>query len=468
MGFWELAMTVAFLSTALTLSVLPGPHAHVRADHPELEAVASAAVERGAERPPAPAAPPAPNPGDETQLGDPAVERAALGEAVAGRGGPAAEDQGRLKLLTYNVAGLLDPISKSTPSRNHLLISPRLNSYDLVLVQEGFHYFGRLSGAAAHQYRLKPKADPRPVLEGDGLGRFSNFPLRRTERQRWDRCSGVFSLFNDCLAAKGFEVSEAEVGPGVWIDVYNLHLDAGEDPLDQIARGEQIDQLIAVMNRRSADRPVVVAGDTNLDTAFPYDAFVLERLMERTGLRDACRQVGCQDERIDRVLARGGGGVELRAVDWYVPTEFVDGAGAPLSDHDPVAVELVWRSHGGDGLAALSDPLGADLPLSPGARVLESSRGRAALAATRARILGVGELVQGLQGDALRQLAGRLGWGAGLPVGMLSAMVGRQAALLSAAWPTSLSSGDGIKGALAEPLRGLIDAHRGDGPQLEP
>ena len=44
MGFWELAMTVAFLSTALTLSVLPGPHAHVRADHPELEAVASAAV----------------------------------------------------------------------------------------------------------------------------------------------------------------------------------------------------------------------------------------------------------------------------------------------------------------------------------------------------------------------------------------------------------------------------------------
>src|SRR3954464_1761273 len=47
---------------------------------------------------------------------------------------------GQFRLLTYNVAGLPQVVSPSTPRQNIPLVSPLLNAYDVVLVQEDFSY----------------------------------------------------------------------------------------------------------------------------------------------------------------------------------------------------------------------------------------------------------------------------------------------------------------------------------------
>src|SRR5690606_34665702 len=48
--------------------------------------------------------------------------------------------QGRLRLLTYIVAGLPAIVSASDPDENTRKVSPLLNGYDIVLAQEDFSY----------------------------------------------------------------------------------------------------------------------------------------------------------------------------------------------------------------------------------------------------------------------------------------------------------------------------------------
>ena len=61
-----------------------------------------------------------------------------------------------------------------------------------------------------------------------------------------------------------FSVGRHELAPGVVIDVYNLHADAGGGAGDEAARAAQFVQLAAFMSGYSAGNAVIVAGDTNL------------------------------------------------------------------------------------------------------------------------------------------------------------------------------------------------------------
>jgi len=56
--------------------------------------------------------------------------------------------------LTYNVAGLPQGLSGSNPATNTRLISPLLNTYDLVLNQEDFWYHADLMQFAQHPIDL--------------------------------------------------------------------------------------------------------------------------------------------------------------------------------------------------------------------------------------------------------------------------------------------------------------------------
>src|SRR5688572_5820705 len=51
---------------------------------------------------------------------------------------PIAPSAGTIRFLTYNVAGLPEGVSKSHPAANTPLMSPLLNDFDLVVVQEDF------------------------------------------------------------------------------------------------------------------------------------------------------------------------------------------------------------------------------------------------------------------------------------------------------------------------------------------
>ncbi len=251
---------------------------------------------------------------------------------------------GEFTLLTYNVAGLPQGISPSNPEKNIPLISPLLNKFDIALVQEDFYYHVQLKSQASHPYQSVPKAEAAQFTQGDGINQFSMFPFRLFQRETWQTCSNENG--NDCLAKKGFSASEIEIAPGVAVEVYNLHGDAGGGQQDIEARRAQIEQLIERIRTRSTSKAVIVAGDTNLHTeSRPEDVALLQKLLDEVELADACRTRDCGSEQVDRVLFRSSAQLALQILSWQIDPDFVDEQGNMLSDHFAISVKFSWQTH---------------------------------------------------------------------------------------------------------------------------
>ncbi len=249
---------------------------------------------------------------------------------------------GTFDLLTYNVAGLPGPVARTDPARCMPLISPLLASYDLVLVQEDFVYHQLLRAQVPHPFQSAPGSNAGAVVN-DGLNRYSRYAFDELERVRWVACHGFHDHANDCLATKGFSRARTELAPGVHVEVYNHHAEAGGSEEDEAVRAAGFEQLAEHIAALGQDVPLIVAGDMNLHGGDPLDESVLQELCERSGLRDACAQLGCPDSRrIDRVLLRSSERVQLEPVEWWLPSEFVDAHGRRLSDHSAVAVRVRW------------------------------------------------------------------------------------------------------------------------------
>lgn len=320
---------------------------------------------------------------------------------------------GQLTALSYNVAGLPEQISGSEPATNSPLISPLLNHYDLVLLQEDWAdpladarqaglvpeevprlgYHDLVVADADHPYRSEPApnpygTDPRrapagPALQSDGLNRLSRFPFGPLERVMWEACHGEVTVTAveeamgvtglddalddlglgavnheldggsaDCGAQKGFSMSRTELAPGVTVDVYNLHADAGGHERDQAARRSNLAQLAAHILEHSAGQAVILGGDTNLRTNRPdraSDAAAWSEFLAVTGLTDVCDAVDCgsDDAEIDKFAFRSGVGLKVVPQSHSFERErFTRADGAPLSDHDALAVTFRWVATG--------------------------------------------------------------------------------------------------------------------------
>ena len=250
---------------------------------------------------------------------------------------------GEFELLTYNVAGLPSFISQAQPDDSSPEISRLLQPFDIVLLQEDFWYHGDIREDAGHPFESVPvQSELRIDALGDGLNRFSRFPFADYIRTQWSECNGMTGDGWDCIASKGFTAAETQLASGVVVDVYNLHLDAGNSEGDRAVRARQVDQLLVFLAARSSDRPLVIAGDTNLSD-HPTDQANLARLMTEGDLVDACEAVACETQLIDRVMYRSSVEIELVAQVFRYPPGFVDDDGQPLSDHPPVAVRFGWR-----------------------------------------------------------------------------------------------------------------------------
>jgi hypothetical protein len=280
---------------------------------------------------------------------------------------------GQFTALTYNVAGLPAGLSGSEPDVNTALISPLLNAYDLVLVQESWInpeppipglevYHEVLVSQVTHPYLSEPAppplgSDPRrpEALVSDGLNRMSRFPFGQLTRVMWDNCFGGADTSDggaaDCLSQKGFSVATTAIAPGVQIDVYNLHGEAGNTPLDQQFRAADFEQLADFIAARSGGRAVIVGGDFNLNTDRAADREVFDAFLAATGLTDVCGVLDCGDDadRIDKFAFRSGAGVTIAPLTHRFEREtFRRDDGAPLSDHDPLAVTFGWTARTGD------------------------------------------------------------------------------------------------------------------------
>ncbi|MET0410513.1 MAG: hypothetical protein ABW217_04430 [Polyangiaceae bacterium] len=260
----------------------------------------------------------------------------------SGLGPSATGDAGRFTLLTYNVAGLPQLVSPSEPAVNIPIISPLLNLYDVALVQEDFSYHHELSRQTKHAFRSDTMRGSLALMP-DGLNQFSRFGIGWTQRVRWSQCNGYFGQASDCLADKGFSFTVMTLAPGVQVDLYNLHAEAGGTTNDLRARRANFEQLRDFIHHRSAGNAVIVAGDTNLRASTRDDQKTLNDFLDELALTDACTRFGCGEEKIDRVLFRGSDAVELDILGWWTDVRFVDGQGAALSDHPAVGVEVRWR-----------------------------------------------------------------------------------------------------------------------------
>lgn len=261
---------------------------------------------------------------------------------------PPPPQSGSFTALTYNVQGLPDAITEyAIPIEQRMgLISPHLNDYDLVGLQEDFDdtHHGELVADATHpiQERFSAVVDDTRVY-GSGLGQLARVGERVDAfTEHYTACAGLLDGASDCLASKGFQVLRLRFGEAE-LDVYNTHHEAGGGPDDDTARSAQVQQVITSMATRSAGRAVLFMGDTNLAPSDPEDAVALQAYAD-AGLRDACTEVACAEpDHIDRFLLRDSDALSLSVSGWSREQGFVDDAEAALSDHPPLQVTLAWE-----------------------------------------------------------------------------------------------------------------------------
>ena len=280
---------------------------------------------------------------------------------------PGSSLAGSLSVLTYNVAGLPLGFSGSSPEVNSVQISPRLNAFDLVVVQEDFGFHTELTSQIVHPFVSVKDTTDVPIVAasgldlglGDGLNTFSFSPFSDFTRVTWNECFGLFESGSDCLAPKGFTFARHEVEPGVVVDVYNLHADAGGGPDDLAARRSNLRQLADFILATSDGNPLIVLGDFN--SRYTREGDILPEFLTTVGLTDVWIELSrggvmpelgpslgdCSSDRagagcelVDKILYRSGGLVQLAALSHTVPNDWIDSEGVQLSDHWPVTAEF--------------------------------------------------------------------------------------------------------------------------------
>lgn len=262
-------------------------------------------------------------------------------------------------VLTYNVAGLPDFFSDSSPAKNTKKISQKLNNYDFIAVQEDFAYHKDLISAVKHPYITSHSGN---IFFGDGLNFISKIPFDDVKRITWRKRYGVFSHGNDRLTPKGFMYCQAVLEPGVYVDIYTLHTDAGSSAGDYAARRSNMIQLADYINVNSQGHAVIVLGDTNSRYTRAEDNFETV-LLEGCGLSDPWIELvrngkvppdgpplmdttdlnGPNFEDVDKVFYRSGPAVTLTPIAYKLEdTYFTDENGEQLSDHYAISVTFEY------------------------------------------------------------------------------------------------------------------------------
>jgi endonuclease/exonuclease/phosphatase family metal-dependent hydrolase len=280
--------------------------------------------------------------------------------ALLATGAPARA--GSFTVLTYNVAGL--PASFGGEGEvNNVLVSPLLNGFDLVVIQEDFFFHDDLTHAIDYPY-VSEKSVTGAAGSGDGLLRLSQSPFSDFVRVPWDACFGTLTNASDCLTPKGFSVARHELEPGVFLDVYNHHAEAGGDLEDQAARLIGLRQMVDFAEVYSAGNAMLLMGDIN--SRYNEVGEILHEVVADLTLSDvwieltrggvfpvegAPRLEDCADpaggdcERIDKVFYRSSDALLLTPTSYAVPDEeFQDDAGIPLSDHLPVVASFDYQA----------------------------------------------------------------------------------------------------------------------------
>ncbi|WP_433360332.1 jacalin-like lectin [Actinoplanes sp. CA-142083] len=275
--------------------------------------------------------------------------------------GPASAASGSFTALTYNIAGLPEGLSSAPTPRDTATtaIGQRLAPFDLVHVQEDFNYHANLYASDTHPYRT-PTSGGAGI--GSGLNTLSDYAYDTDdfERVRWSSCqldSG------DCLTPKGFTFMRERLAEGVYVDLYNIHTNAGTSSGDLTSRADNLSQLSSFIAAHSAGNAVIVMGDSN--ARYTRTGDTIASFAQRNGLTDAwvqlerggvappigtdalvCDENAVTDtcEVVDKILYRGSRLVTLAATAYHNEHAGFLTGGLMLSDHDPISVKFSWST----------------------------------------------------------------------------------------------------------------------------
>lgn len=260
-------------------------------------------------------------------------------------------------VLSYNVAGLPGIMSSAENRDTYTpIIGELINDYNIVNVQEDFNYHAALYETDLHAY-CTPTSGGVPL--GDGLNTMSDYSYTDFVRVGWDDCNGT-----DCLTPKGFTMLRVRMQEGVYVDVYNVHTNAGSNDPDYVARRANITQLVNYINANSSGNAVLLFGDTNCRyTRSPDNIRLIISSLGMTdawvdlikhgnapiqgsgalvcsGMETVLNDYSC--EIVDKVFYRGNAFVNLEALSCtYEDAKFRAQDGSPLSDHRPLLVNFV-------------------------------------------------------------------------------------------------------------------------------
>jgi endonuclease/exonuclease/phosphatase family metal-dependent hydrolase len=250
-----------------------------------------------------------------------------------------------LRVLSYNTHGLPAYAAFDDPERRFPIIGRKAREYDVALLQENFRWDAQLraespawTALAGNASRFVGSWACSVLCDGAGLTFTTRLPreaVLELENRAYDACSGWILGANDCLATKGFMHARVLLGGAYEVHFVNTHLDAGRAPEDREARRAELAQLRAYLEGAAAGAALVLGGDLNLDAADPADVAIRDEFAAALGLADT-GAAALPDEgwdHLDYLYRRDGTEVALDLLEAGEAREFVDEAGAPLSDH---------------------------------------------------------------------------------------------------------------------------------------
>lgn len=275
---------------------------------------------------------------------------------------------GTIDLIAYNVSGIpvvgdFQGTTFTTTKHRAELIGRMLNEtgVDIIGTEEDFNgaevLAAQMTNYPYHSFTSGGLA------QGQGLNLYSTHKIFNIDRVKWDREFGSLSGSMDALSNKGFIYALVELAPGVYINVINVHMDAGYDFLSVKARANNFKQLAAYINQNLNDgRALIVQGDFNFKFKRQLKDDIVGNLLAPTGLKDVWAEVSnygvydpqdvrfhweAEGDDLDRVLYRSGRYMELKPVSKTSPALTGDG-GERYTDHEPMQTRFSYKLNGGE------------------------------------------------------------------------------------------------------------------------
>ncbi|RYP42631.1 hypothetical protein DL768_010299 [Monosporascus sp. mg162] len=276
----------------------------------------------------------------------------------------AAQTVGEFSVLSMNTAGLPAFLQGNDvpgdKAENHRMMGVKFveYGYDIINVQEDFNYHADLYSTASFPYRT-PTSGGVPF--GSGLNTLSLRPFTDMARVKWNDCSNIDGA--DCLTPKGFTLVRILLFSGpegsAYVDIYNIHADAGVTDSDLVARASNLHQLSEYIDMWSAGNAVIIAGDTNSRYTRARDEIRI--FTRKNGMTDPwvelirdgvdpTKETICANpstlnycETVDKMFYRSSPVLDLQATGWsYESLRFLQPNGDILSDHNPIVANFTW------------------------------------------------------------------------------------------------------------------------------